>query len=417
MKNDIHLVPIKPFHLPEAACPECGSAGLQFHRSVFPGVHIFADLTCNSCGTAFLREYPVGFAVQHPVAIGKKDGKLFNIGDAPGWFTYYLMKAYNAHAERPPEIERIVHDRKERVVILDCLDFLYGHVLLKLLNARYYLDEHPDLGLVLILPKMFAWLVPKGTAEVWLVDMKLGQAHNWYEGIDLFVNERLKEYDEAYLARGYAHPDQSKIDMGRFTGIAPFDPLEFDQQPKHITFVARQDRLWTGESFTDLLFRGMVRFKLQPLLKGILIGMQNARIKRTMRSIKRVLPEVGFTIVGLDDPGGFEDLATDLRTRSMNVEKELEWCRAYAKSQIVVGVHGSNMLLPTAFAAGAVEILPDDRLGNMVQDIFVRYTDRMQLFMYRFVREHATPQEVADHCTAMFRDHAAYRRNMCQYTV
>jgi hypothetical protein len=136
-----------------------------------------------------------------------------------------------------------------------------------------------------------------------------------------------------------------------------------------------------------------------------------------MRLIREQVPGVQFTVVGLDRPGGFEGMAEDLRTERMTVERELDWCRAYARSQVVVGVHGSNMLLPTAFAAGAVEILPTDRHGNIVQDIFVRYTDRMQLFLYRFVREHATPAEVADHCVAMLRDQGTYHRNMCVHTV
>jgi hypothetical protein len=95
----------------------------------------------------------------------------------------------------------------------------------------------------------------------------------------------------------------------------------------------------------------------------------------------------------------------------MDVEVERSWCRAYAKSQVVVGVHGSNMLLPTALAAGCVEILPHDRLGNIVQDISVRYADRMQLFLYRFVDEFASPSVVARHVVAIFAYQSTFRRN------
>ena len=93
----------------------------------------------------------------------------------------------------------------------------------------------------------------------------------------------------------------------------------------------------------------------------------------------------------------------------MDLGTELAWCRMYAGSQVVVGVHGSNMILPTAHAAGCVEILPHDRYGNMVQDISVRYHDRMQLFMYRFTDEFASPRQVARHVVSMFKDYEVYR--------
>jgi hypothetical protein len=72
------------------------------------------------------------------------------------------------------------------------------------------------------------------------------------------------------------------------------------------------------------------------------------------------------------------------------------------------------MLLPTALAAGCVEILPDERHPNLVQDISVRYNDRKQLFFYRFADEHATTKSVADKAIAIIRDFADFDRNMCR---
>ena len=77
----------------------------------------------------------------------------------------------------------------------------------------------------------------------------------------------------------------------------------------------------------------------------------------------------------------------------------------------MVGVHGSNMLLPTAHAAGCIEVLPYDRYGNIVQDVSVRYHDRMQLFLYRFVDEFASPRTIARHAISMFTDYAVYHRD------
>ena len=140
-------------------------------------------------------------------------------------------------------------------------------------------------------------------------------------------------------------------------------------------------------------------------------------MKRAMRDIIREEPRATFTVTGLAPKGGYGSLADDLRTEQMNPEVERAWCASYAKSQVVVGVHGSNMLLPTAFAVACVEILPDDRIGNMVQDIFVRYDDRMQLFNYRFVDERAKPAQVAAHVLGIFRQHGKFHQAMCVDTV
>ena len=115
--------------------------------------------------------------------------------------------------------------------------------------------------------------------------------------------------------------------------------------------------------------------------------------------------------MGLGDKRAVPAGVVDLRTRTMNVETELNWCRAYAKSQIVMGVHGSNMLLPTAFAGGCIEVLPHDRYGNIVQDVAVRCNDVMQLFLYRFVDEFASTREVARHAISMFSDYTVFHRN------
>jgi hypothetical protein len=95
----------------------------------------------------------------------------------------------------------------------------------------------------------------------------------------------------------------------------------------------------------------------------------------------------------------------------MDVGTEKAWCAAYGSSQVVVGVHGSNMLLPTALAGSCVEILPRQRLENIVQDVTVRHHGRAQLFHYRFVDEFASPEVVAGQVVSIFVDRDTFMRN------
>lgn len=413
---DPHLIPLKPALYADFPCPSCGATAIEARGTVFPGVHVLGDYRCDACGLEFLRDLPVGFAVQHPVAIGRADGRLFNPSGAEPWLHGPLLQAYRAPSNAPVTVERIVRRTARRVVVLNTLDFLYGHVLLKLFNAQAYLDRYPDRGLVIILPRMYAWLAPPEAAEVWLVDLRLGQAHGWYTRFNAWVQERLAAYDEVDLARGYAHPEQAGLDIARFAGIPAFDPARFDALPPHITFVARQDRLWFASDLGELCHRALNKLGLKGLGRWY-VRRQDRLMRRTMRAVRRVEPRATFTVVGLARPGGYGTLARDLRTERMDEATERAWCQAYAQSHVVVGVHGSNMLLPTAFAAACVEVLPDDRIGNIVQDIFVRYPDRMQLFAYRFVDERARPGQVAHHVLGILRHYSAFHRNMCVHTV
>lgn len=410
MISDPHLVPLKPEPFRDFACPRCGHDRPQASSCVFPGIHVMGRFACRGCGLEFLRDFPVGFGVDHPMAIGTNDGSLFNLNGGDGWIHGPLIAGYLAPHTGPVAIERIMHREARRVVILNTLDFLYGHVLLKLFNAQHYLDRHPDLGLVLILPKSFAWLVPKGTAEVWLVDQKLSQAHRWSTAIDAFVQQQLPRFEEVYLGRGYAHPEFTSIDIERFTGLAPFDPAGYLERPPHITFIARRDRLWFASGLEKFLCRALNKIGAKAVARSF-ASRQDQLMRRTMRAIRERLPEARFTVAGLGPPGGFGELADDLRTDRMDQGTEMAWCAAYARSQLVVGVHGSNMILPTAFSCGCIEILPYDRYGNMVQDLSVRWNDRMQLFHYRFVDEFASPRAVARHVVSMFADYAVYHRD------
>lgn len=409
MKQDRHLVPVQPQLFNAFPCPQCGAEAPRALDVLFIGLQVVGQYQCDQCGLAFSRDLPIGFAIDHPLAYATKDRKILDpSGRAEKWIHYDV---YKQPSSAPIKLERKVYREAKDIVIVNTLDFLYGHVLLKLLNAQYYIDNHKDLGVVLLLPRMFEWLVPDGVAEVWLVDQKLAQARAWHDKVDAFVREQLPRYGEVYMARGYGHPDLAHVDLERFTKVKPFPADEFLTRPPHITFIARQDRLWFATPLGHFMYRAWNRLGMKKSLGRWFVGAQSRMIERVMRRIRRELPKATFTVVGLDRAGGFEGLAEDLRTEKMDLATELKWCEAYAKSQLVVGVHGSNMLLPTGLAAGCVEILPYDRYCNMVQDVLVRYNDRMQLFFYRFVDEYASPADVARHVTTMFRYFHQYRQN------
>jgi hypothetical protein len=347
------------------------------------------------------------------LAFGNTTGKYYKGAGTESWLFDSLVKARAGIRKDDIPIEKVVFLRCERVVILNTLDYLYGHVLLKLYNAFYHLDNQPHLGLILIIPKMFQWLIPDGCAEAWIVDLKLSELAFHHESIEHFVAQQFGRFQSIYVSKAYSHPDVAAVDIARLTKVQPFDLARFSASKPVVTFVLREDRWWFHSRPDYWFYRVCRRLGILSWGSRVLSDRQNLLIKRTMRKIRKRLAEVDFYVVGVGRRGSFAGYATDRRAIRVDDAVEFEWCSIYAKSHVVVGVHGSNMLLPTALAAGCVEVLPEERYGNMVQDVSVRYADRRQLFFYRFADQYARPGAVAGKAVGMIEHYDSFYRNMC----
>jgi hypothetical protein len=410
------MVQLKPTSNSHYTCPECLTECTIVNEIRFETIHVLADCTCTCCGLEFFQVLPVGHTVAYPMSLGKINGTFYQQDKTPAWLASSFLKAHENIRKDEVPIEIIIYNEYDRVIILNTLDTLYGHVLLKLYNAFHHLDHQKDIGLVIIIPKIFKWLIPPGCAEVWVVDLNLDELVYSYEAIQKFVNKQSHRFQEIYLSYAYSHPDFSTVDISRLTEVTPFPLESFSAQSPTITFVLREDRWWYP-STADYWFYRMCR-KLKVLQKGAkyLSSRQNSLIKKTITLIRKKLPNASFHIVGLGGTGTFVGYASDERKWKLNPIIERAWCNTYARSHVVIGIHGSNMLLPTAFAAGCVEILPEDRYGNMVQDLSVRYNNRLQLFFYRFVDQFAHPKSVASKAVGIITDFELYNRNMCRHT-
>jgi hypothetical protein len=410
LKNQ-DLIPLTPNVFSDFVCPVCQSDEVQATNLFFPGIHVLGAYNCASCNAEFERDLPIGFANDHPLAVDRSNKNFYNTTNAPDWLTGPFLSNYHNRTDENVSVERIVYKECDEVIILNCLDFLYGHVILKLYNAQHYLDNYPDKGLIIIAPKMYSWMIPEGIAEYWEVSMGIGKLQRWYNRFDEFVQEQLPRYKESFLGRGYSHPEFTKIDISRYIDVKPFLIERYTELPLHITFVSRQDRLWFRSIPAKFVYRVLRKLGLKDSFGYYYVRVQDRMMKQSMLRIRDEFPDATFSVVGLGKPVFESDLADDLRTMKMSREVELRWCEAYGKSHFVVGVHGSNMLLPTAFSAGCINILPRDKNGNIVQDVSVKYDNRLQLFLYRFVDEFASPDVVAGIATSMYKDYPVFYKN------
>ncbi|MEJ0032580.1 MAG: hypothetical protein WDO15_20470 [Bacteroidota bacterium] len=247
-----------------------------------------------------------------------------------------------------------------------------------------------------------------------MVDLSLGELACEHPSLTNFIKNEFKRFDKIWLSKAWSHPDFTQIDVKSMTGISPFNLENYSKEQPTVTFVLREDRWWYRSKVEYWLYRIGRRFKnLKSFCYDLVTSQQEKLAIETMKAIRQRIPNARFFVTGLGKNNGFGRLAMDSRSLQVSEDKELEWCRIYAHSHLVIGFHGSNMLLPTAFAAGCIEVLPDDRLGNFLQDISVRYSDRRQSFFYRFVDQFAKPSGVAAKAVSMIKDYPSFYENMC----
>jgi len=392
------MILVSPFLYSGGNCPAC-SGKVVWNKLRIPGIHVMGEATCTLCHTEWLLDLPVGHSLHFPVHLKKEDGKI--IADKRiRWYSEPLALGWN-HPDTSSLIPQyIVHKSYSEIILLNCLDYLYGHVLLKLLNASGYLREQPNKGLIVLIPQGFEWLVPDGVAECWVVPRKLSELKKWNIELENSLLNRLNTYAKVYLGMAYSHPNFEEIKIQEYTRVKPFDLSAYFDLPLHLCFIWREDRLWLGNSWQERIHHYSRILKLKWIEKiGIIYS--RSRYIKCIKKLQKNIPGIKITIIGLGKKDLFPKDVEDLCQLSLDPHTEKKWCEIYAQSHLVIGIHGSNMLLPTAHSAGFVELLPSDRQGNMTQDIASTLQGKTAWYLGRFVEATLSPQKLANIITEM----------------
>lgn len=392
-------------------CPHCHQP-LKASGWLMPGMRCLADLSCSVCGREFYGDLASGQALYSPMLLEKKDGLVHDKYQVE-WFAQWLRDSYLNRTDA--RISFTVEERRQitrPVVLLNCLDTLYGHSVLKLLNAEYHLASEVDL--VVIVPSFLAWMVSEGVAQVWVVGLPLKRGTEWNDWLAGEIHRRVEAFEAVSLSQALSHPHPVDFHIENFTGVKPFPLDEWERRLERptVTFIWRDDRTWQIPKETG------VSANLKRLSAGLSTpaSLQRKLVIDLAEALRRELPKLDFAIAGLSDPGT-DDLPAwieDLRFPAMTEELERRCCERYAASHVVVGVHGSNMLLPSAHAGSVVELIGPDRWGNFLQDILLHDArdSRDALFRYRFLPDSSHPETVAQLITSLLKNQPAFRRLM-----
>ena len=93
----------------------------------------------------------------------------------------------------------------------------------------------------------------------------------------------------------------------------------------------------------------------------------------------------------------------DMRSSQITADTEKNWCKIYAQSHVVIGVHGSNMLIPSSLAAGFIELLPRNKIAHLTEDLVLQNSSRYSIFLGRHLDHFASAELVSLHCCSMIK--------------
>lgn len=359
------MIQIKPYIDHQGVCPQCNNL-VDSYRVLWQGVHTCAVFQCSCCQTQFIEDFRVSHAISAPFKLDLSSGRLFQLDGEDGYMQWFGIPLKNSLL-RPCNDSLVFKVEKrwetKKVIIVNCLHFLYGDALLKLLNSEYYLREKTEYGLIVLIPENLRWLVPNDVAEVWTVNIPLAKMLKFYPQLDQLINEECQRFDIIYLSRAYHQSDCHNITL--YTGVEKHSLAKTDFR---ITFIWRNDRAWSS---TNIYLHN----KLDPELRMGALQQQNANIFYLFEQLRKEFPQAKFTIAGLGTVMTFPQWIDDQRVENYTDELERQSCKVYAESRLVIGVHGSNMLLPSAHAGMTLDLIPDDRWGNLAQDIIYQDVD------------------------------------------
>jgi hypothetical protein len=357
-------VALRPPPPTAGACPRDGSP-LDVAALRFPGARFVVEGTCPACGHRYVQDLPTAHAIVYPSTLD------LDTGEAHGqWFEPELREGHAAPDVAPVALRVEIRRAGPRALVLNALDPVYGHALLKLLNADRLAAEVQDgEGLVVVVPAALAHLVPAAAAEAWVVDEPLSRLRGWLADLDARIAAELERFTSARLAAAAPHPHPSTFDLSRYTG--PLEPRRFGEPS--IVLCLRPDRFW-GRSAHD----------------------QRKRYERLADALREAFPAAGIAALGLVASAAIPARVTDLTAERPDAATEAAWLAALAGADLAVGVHGSNMLLPSGLARSTLELLPEDRYGNAFQATLATDVDPLAtLYRHRTLYGAADLRDVA----------------------
>ncbi len=400
-------------------CPYCDVA-LSPSSVRVAGLAIVVDARCPQCDGEFAFDWPAGNALLHPALVDRITGAVH--ADGSDWYARRFAQLL-ASETRPASVAITVSGACHAgrgAILVDCLDFRYSHVLLKLMSAARHMGESTDQDVVVLIPKLLRWLVPLG-AVVIEADLPVERGTEWVEGLDAIVEDTLTSSTSVRISPAISQPDATVRDLAMLgedltpspNGRAGGAPLQIGLSLRSDRQHSQGDRFWLGPSRLWLTIARRVLPKRRAY--ELLVHWQNRNYARLVHRVRERHPEARFVAFGIGEPRGLPDYVDDLRTPGP-IREESDYLDEYRRCRVVVGAHGANLSLASLLAGGIVELVRPSQLRNLTQDLIIPQgtssEPKLTLFRYRFVPEECAPDTVAAITLSLIDDAEWLYKNM-----
>lgn len=351
---------------------------------------------------------PIGHAIDFGLQVDSSTYEVIKPSADYNWLVRPLEESIKSGNVEKLTFERSkIHDVK-KAVIINCLDNCFGHVFTKLWNACF---EYGGYAKIVLIPKQCRWLVPGLVAEVWTVDIPVSSVQPVLPGLHDEIKKAISDFEEVVLHPAYVHLDHSKVPLQKLVKIPRFDLKEFSNRSPRIGFVLREDRFWLDSDMLEKAYLACRKFKVLGKFRFVFLWRQKLLVERFYKIISKEIPDVEMYVSGLGNTGRFIPEIEDLRVDDIHSESEIERNSIYGKTHLILGIHGSHLLVPSALAAGYVNINPRYKTAHWIEDTVLPYKNRMQQFLGRKLDQKTSPALLAHHVIRILSDFPyVYRR-------
>jgi len=320
----------------DEACSYCGYS-MKSNDYYFYGWRALYDCTCEKCNAHFLMDMPIFSGIPYP-AIYDKDQKTV-INDVPAWWGGALENGLLKISSERVISEIKVDKKNNKLIIFNLFDPVFGHSFMRLEHLTHYVrnKDFNNYDLLVLIPFQLRYLIKKFECTVSIIEVKIpfSSYRNFYETIDKNVKCITQNYSSVYIEM-LKYPQQEFLNLDMLN-------LPINKWPKSIgkvVIVYRKDRtIGFSKRMQYLFYCNLIK-----LIHDL---------------------DVDVFMIGDSDVYEFPGVK-DLRAANFTVNTDELWNQTCCGA-IVVGVHGSHMLIPSLCSAYTIEFVSYGKLYNFGQ--------------------------------------------------
>jgi hypothetical protein len=313
---------------------------LQVKSVTMPGYRCLAEVELHN-GHAGYADLPLGNHVYHPQVWDTSTDEVYMNAD---FLWTDIREEYKQAYDRPDDWTIVTKKPVRNAFVLNCLDFVYGHCLSRLLNYSFdHATRFPGLDCILMVPAQLAHLAPAGCAEIWIYHGPLKNLRFRNQWLERAFAELYARMDTLYLSPASLH-NPEHIQAGDFGLRAA------TIEAPSLVFSYRENRAWGGNIYH-----------------------QRAKLEKLGSLLAQIWPREQLYLVGLANKSATWKWEhwNSLLVQKPTLSEEQEMICRLSHSLVTIGCQGSNMLLPCLLSWSTIRLLPLDRLSHFLGGDYV----------------------------------------------